>query len=207
MATLSNRSSGQIDRRAAVEEAILRAASDLLEEGSSFAGLSVEAVAKRAGIGRTAFYFYFPDKRALLARLTQDVVGRLYEHADTWWHGEGDAPEALRRSLRPIAALYLQHSALLGVVAEAAMYDDEVRAFWNQLLGRFIEATRERIERDQESGLAAPVPPLETASALVWMAERTLYQFSRDHPGGDAGPTVEALAQVFVRAVYGRLPG
>jgi AcrR family transcriptional regulator len=193
----------ELDRRAAAEAAILRAASDLIEEGSSFAGLSVEAIATRAGIGRTAFYFYFRDKRELLMRLTQEATGELFAESERWWHGDADLRDSLAQTIR----LYLEHAAVLRVVTEAAGYDDDVRAFWQALVGRFVDATTERIERDQAAGLAEPVPARETAAALIWMCERRLYQFARDDPDGDPSLLIDALAGVMLRSVYGRLPG
>ncbi|MEX2194450.1 MAG: helix-turn-helix domain-containing protein [Thermoleophilaceae bacterium] len=192
----------RVDRRAAAEAAILAAASDLLEEGSSFAGLSVEQIATRAGIGRTAFYFYFRDKSELLMRLTGEVTEALYEEADRWWHGDAELADSLER----IVAVYLEHKAVLRVVSEAAGYDDDVRAFWVALINRFVDATRERIEADQRAGSAVEVPAAETAMALVWMCERTLYHFSRDTPDADREPVTDALVQIFRRSIYGRLP-
>ena len=52
---------------------MLRATEQLLAEGSSYADLNVERIATAAGISRTAFYFYFRDKRDLLMRLAGDV--------------------------------------------------------------------------------------------------------------------------------------
>jgi AcrR family transcriptional regulator len=193
-------------RRETVEAAILAAAESLLAEGSSFAALSVEAIARRAQIGRTAFYFYFRDKREVLMRLAEEASAELYEQADLWWHGEGDAMEQLRSSLGHVVELYLRHAAVLRVVSEAATYDDEIRRFWQALVGRFIDATRERIERDQAAGMAAPVPPRATAAALVWMCDRTLYELACGDRAGDRGAIVEALTQIFLRAIYGRLP-
>ena len=60
-------------KREAIEADVLEATEALLEEGASFADLSIERIATRAGISRTAFYFYFRDKRELLMRLTEDV--------------------------------------------------------------------------------------------------------------------------------------
>ena len=189
-------------KREAVQADVLRATEELLAGGASWAELGVERIASGAGISRTAFYFYFRDKRELLVRLTGEVAGLLYAESDRWWHGDTDLRESLGQTVR----LYLEHAALLRVVAEAAAYDEEVRALWQSLVGRFVDATRERIERDQAAGLAAPVPPRETAMALVWMCERTLYQFARDTPDAEPGPLTEALAQVMLRAIYGRLP-
>lgn len=197
MATTDQRS-----RRAEAERAILGATDALLQEGHAFAGLTVERIAARAGIGRTAFYFYFRDKREVLARLSAEVTEELFREADSWWHGDAD----LRDSLRRVVDLYLSHRAVLRVMSETASYDDEMRTIWVGLANRFADATRERIEADQRRGLAAPVPAAETATALVWMCERTLYHLSREEPQPDAERVTEALVQIFLRSIYGRLP-
>jgi TetR/AcrR family transcriptional regulator, ethionamide resistance regulator len=188
-----------------VEQAILGAAEELLEEGASFVQLKVEEIAARAGIGRTGFYFYFRDKRALLMRLTDDVAEALYEQADRWWHGEGDGAEELRDILGPVVRLWLRHAPVLVAVVQTAGYDPEVRDFWRALAGRFVDATRDRIEREQAAGRAEPVPAAETAFALVWMTERACYQHA-DQDGGDPGTLIEALTGIWLRSVYGRLP-
>src|SRR5436190_201577 len=69
------------ERRAEVEAAILSAAEELLEEGTPFPRLKIEEVARRGGIGRTGFYFYFRDKRELLMRLAEDVAEALWGQA------------------------------------------------------------------------------------------------------------------------------
>jgi hypothetical protein len=42
---------------------------ELAEEGS-FRDLTVDGIARRAGLSRSAFYFYFPDKQDLTRRPT-----------------------------------------------------------------------------------------------------------------------------------------
>src|SRR3954471_2000654 len=85
----------QSDKRAAIEAAVLQATEALLAEGASFAELNIERIATRAGISRTAFYFYFKDKRQLLERLTEGVNEQLMAAASQWWSGESDIREAL----------------------------------------------------------------------------------------------------------------
>src|SRR3712207_6563928 len=112
----------QTEKRAAIESSVLRATEDLLTEGASFAELNIEKIATRAGISRTAFYFYFRDKRELLVRLTADVNGQLMDAASTWWSGDADLSTALHR----IASLYAEHGALLRAVVEVSTYDEAV---------------------------------------------------------------------------------
>ena len=55
------------------ELAILATAERLLEE-QQFAEISVDDLAKGAGISRPTFYFYFPSKDAVLLTLLERVI-------------------------------------------------------------------------------------------------------------------------------------
>ena len=55
------------------EQAILETAKRLLDE-RSFADISVDDLAKGAGISRPTFYFYFPSKDAVLVALVAQVI-------------------------------------------------------------------------------------------------------------------------------------
>jgi hypothetical protein len=136
-------------------------------------------------------------------RLTEDVAEQLYVEADRWYSGEGDPEDEMREALGKIAALYEQHSALLRVIVEVATYDDEVAAFWRAILGRFVEATEARMEVEQGAGRAPAYPPHATAFALVWMTERTFYQWLVQDPPFSRDEAVEALVGVWMRGVYG----
>ena len=182
----------QSEKRAAIEAAVLRATEELLGEGLSFAELGIERIATRAGISRTAFYFYFRDKRELLVRLTEDVNNELLAAAETWWSGDAD----LRTALGRIHVLYREHGALLRAVVEVSTYDAEIAGFWRNLVGRFVDATRDTIRRER--------PDLESADAiafsLCWMVERSFYQELVQERSDDL---VDALATIFERTVYG----
>src|SRR5919201_374391 len=136
-------------KRAAVQAAVLAATEELLAEGASYADLNIERIANRAGISRTAFYFYFRDKRELLMRLTGDVNELLFQQADIWFSGAGDPEPEMRAALTNIAALYAEHGVLLRAIVEVSTYDDEVAHAWHGLVGRFVDATRVRIEAER----------------------------------------------------------
>src|ERR1044071_9052485 len=67
------------------ERAILETAERLLEK-RSFHEISIDDLARGAGLSRPTFYFYFPSKEAVLLTL----VDRMVEEART---GQGDALE------------------------------------------------------------------------------------------------------------------
>ena len=186
-----------------MREAVQRATEDLLREGASYADLRIERIARRAGISRTAFYFYFRDKRDLLERMTEEVSNVLYAEADIWWSGSGDPAADLREALGNIAAVYAEHGVLLRAIVEVAGYDEEVARFWRSLVGRFVEATTRRLEQERAAGRAVVRRPGPTAFALCWMTERTLYQQLVQDGPVDGHELVEALAEIWVRSVYG----
>jgi AcrR family transcriptional regulator len=202
--TLSRRPEAPTEKRQAVEAAVLQAMEELLAEGAAYATLSVERIAKRAGISRTAFYFYFADKRELLMRLASKLSDELYHEADAWWSGAGDGPQQLTTALGKIAALYRAHGPLVRAVVEMSTYDDVVGAFWRTLVERFVSASAQRIASEIDVGRAdATLNPEATAFALVWMGERVLYEMlAQDGPVPD-DELVRALARIWIATVYG----
>jgi AcrR family transcriptional regulator len=193
-------------RHAAVRADVLRATEDLLAEGATWVDLSVERIAQRAGISRTAFYFYFATKRELLLRLTTQVSVQLYSEAERWFRGDGPPETLVREALLNILRIHREHEPLLRLIMTVAAHDDEVDIFWRELIDGFIAATRERIEQAQAEGLAPPIPAEATAFALVWMFERTCYEHQIQRRFTDE-EMVTALSHLFVRGVYGGSQG
>jgi AcrR family transcriptional regulator len=189
-------------KRAAVQAAVLRATEELLRDGTSYADLKVERIARGAGISRTAFYFYFRDKRDLLERLTEEVTAELYAQAAIWWSGSGDPAAELREALSRIAAVYGEHGVLLRAIVEVSTYDEDVARLWRSLVGRFVDATQRRIEEETTAGRAAVAQPAATAFALCWMTERTLYQQLVQELTIDVPDLVEALGAIWERSIY-----
>jgi AcrR family transcriptional regulator len=188
-------------KRAQVQADVLAATETLLAEGSSYADLNVERIATAAGISRTAFYFYFRDKRDLLMRLAGDVTELLYAQADIWFSGEGDDPEdEIREALTRIAALYQEHGTLIRAIVEVSTYEEDIATFWRGLLQRFVDATARRIEAEGHlpEGLAVP-----TAFALTWMVERTYYQQLVQDDPVPLESMVDAIVGIYRGTVYG----
>ena len=180
------------DKRREIEDNVLRATEALLGEGSRYADLGVERIATAAGISRTAFYFYFKDKRELLMRLTEEVTELLYAEADAWFTGAAPLDEALRR----VFALYEEHGPLLRAIVEVSTYEETTATFWRALVARFVGATEQRIA-------AAGGDPLARATAfsLVWMTERAYYEHlvQEDPPPRDE--LVDAIVRIWERAI------
>lgn len=169
------------DRR---EQALLDAMEAVLA-GQSLPRVSIDQIAARAGVGRTAFYFYFASKEAALAALVERSLAAIWQDAGPWLLGDGDEPARdLERGLRGLVDAWAAHGHLLRAVVEAASWDAEIMALWSGQIESFAEVVAKRISRDAERGLARVDDPRETAEALCWMNER--YCYVRVPPGASA---------------------
>lgn len=192
---------GRRRRREQVRADLLRAALELSREGS-FHDLTVDEIARAAGLSRSAFYTHFRDKHELLLVAVEEVADQLYRMADRWWHGEGPPAERVRQALAGVVGVYAEQAGLLRVVSEVSTYDEEVRAVWMRIMQRFIDATAEHIRDEQRVGLIPDIlDPESTAEGMVWMAERCNYIYL-----GRAERTPEqvlaSLAPVWTAALY-----
>ena len=90
----------RVSRATRREEIALRlfaAAERLLDEGTSFASISVEQLITGAEIARSTFYVYFEDKGALVLELADRVTRQVGEAASAWFKLQ---PGATRDDLR-----------------------------------------------------------------------------------------------------------
>ena len=71
------------------ESLILEAAREALAQ-EPFERITIDAIARRAFVSRTALYFYFPNKRAVIDRLIQLAFSEIYEAAAPYLDGAGD---------------------------------------------------------------------------------------------------------------------
>ena len=193
-------------KRAAIQATVLEATETLLREGASFADLNVERIARGAGISRTAFYFYFSDKRELLMRLSEDVTNELYEQADIWWSGDGDPADDIREAITRVATLYTEHAPLLRAIVEVSTYDEEVAGFW-RASSPASSTRRERRILDEQAAGNAPDDARQGGRLLAHLDGRARAATSSSSRSSRTRPTdlVEALAGIYVRTVYGRV--
>jgi AcrR family transcriptional regulator len=186
--------------REEVQEAVRGALVELLRE-STFKDVTVDELARTAGISRTAFYFYYRGKNEVLMAAAAETSAEVYAEADRWWHGEGPPEQLVRVALEGIAAVYLEHGDILRAAVEATTYDDEFRSFYTALIQRFVTATADHLRRELEAGRLRPLEPDSVAEALVWMVERCNHAFLllEDRPIRDV---VESLTTIWVHALY-----
>ena len=188
------------------EQAILATAERLLEE-RPLAEISVDDLAKGAGISRPTFYFYFKSKDAVLLSLLEPMI----ESADSEFVGAvqrlpADPRRIWRSGIKAFFVAFSSHRAIARAGTEALATSPEFRAMWNGFMGRWIEQTATMIAAERERG-AAPVTidPLDLATSLNQMNERTMMAaLMAEKPSVPHEQVVDTLTHIWVSSIYGQ---
>jgi TetR/AcrR family transcriptional regulator, ethionamide resistance regulator len=187
------------------EQAILATAERLLEE-RPFAEISVDDLAKGAGISRPTFYFYFPSKEAVLLTLIEPVITR----ADAEFDGAvqrlpADPRRVWRNGIEAFFTGFSSHRAVARAAMQALATSVEFRAMWSSFMQKWIDKTAAMISAERVRG-AAPetIPAADLAAALNKMNERTMMTtLSAEQPAVSEEHVVDTLTHVWVSSIYG----
>jgi TetR/AcrR family transcriptional regulator, ethionamide resistance regulator len=187
------------------ERAILATAEDLLGQ-RPLADVSVDDLARGAGISRPTFYFYFPSKDAVVLALLDRVVEEARASRSAALRRAGDDVRASwRGALEAVRSTFAAHPALISAVASLLATSAEVRALWAAVMEGFVEDTVVVIEAERARGAAPAGPPArDLAVALNWMNERVIHvTYAGQTPALPEEDLVDVLLTVWLRSVYG----
>ncbi|SEB63081.1 TetR/AcrR family transcriptional regulator [Streptomyces sp. TLI_105] len=118
--------------------ACLRAARELLEEDGS-AGLSLRAVARRAGVSATAPYRHYADREALVSAVAAEGYRELAEHL-TAAHPTPSTPDDLAAVATAYVRFALEHPALFrAMFAEPCDPTSEERVAATAAISEYVQ--------------------------------------------------------------------
>lgn len=190
------------------ELAILSTLERLLED-RALSDISVDDLAKGAGISRPTFYFYFPSKDAVLLTLFERVLaaadatleGRADDYATdpaAAWH---DGIYAFFAPLRAHLTV-----TLAGVAATTS--NAEMRELWSTFMQKWVDRAAAVITAERARG-AAPdtVPARDLATALNLMNERTMFaSYTGQRPSIAEDVALDTLVHIWITGIYGKTP-
>jgi AcrR family transcriptional regulator len=130
----------------AAQEAILKAANEILEE-KGIAGFAIETVAARAGVAKTTIYRWWPSKGALA------IAGFLAETAPKIFYNRTDSAIAdIRDQLKRVAAVYSGGTGrvLSAIIAEGQRDPTTIQAF----IEGYAQPRREEAKAILRAGVA-----------------------------------------------------
>ena len=190
------------------ELAILTTAERLLGE-RPFGAISVDDLARGAGISRPTFYFYFASKDAVLLTLLDRVVAEADAATHAAFAGRPSGPrDGWRRAITAYYDAFRAHRSLTLVWSEARSTNAEIRDLWARVFEGWVRRGAEAIEAERLRGAAPSGPPArDLAVALTSMNERVLYAtFTGDGPAVAETGAVDVLLEIWLRAIYGTAP-
>jgi AcrR family transcriptional regulator len=190
------------------EAAILATAVRLLEH-KKFADISVDDLARGAGLSRPTFYFYFASKDAVLLSLLDPLI----RQADKEFDGAAQRlPEDPRRVWRngidAFFSSFGSHSVVARAGTEAIATSPDVRSVWSAFMQKWINQTAEMIVAERKRG-AAPdtIPAHDLATSLNLMNERAMTATLVAEDGAvPQDRIVDTLTHIWVTSIYGRTP-
>ena len=166
-------------------ERVLEAAKAVFSAGGPDA--SLEAVARRAGVGIGTLYRHFPTREALFEAVYRREVQQLGELAEQL-KSEPDPVEALRRWLRSNVEFVGTKKGMTTALALAVKPSSELTAFSFERLTRAVGALLDRAVA--AGAIRADVSPEDLLRALIGMC------YMHDQPGWQT--SVMRLLDVFV---------
>jgi TetR/AcrR family transcriptional regulator, ethionamide resistance regulator len=190
------------------ELAILETAERLLEQ-RPLADISVDDLAKGAGISRPTFYFYFPSKDAALLTLFERVI----IEADATIQGRADEPpsdpaRSWRDGIYAFMESFRAHRAVALAGLSGRTTSPELRALWSTFMQKWVSHIAEVIEAERARGAApATIPAHDLSAVLNLMNERAMIAaFSGEQPAMTEATALDTLVHVWVTSIYGEAP-
>ncbi|MFI6214526.1 TetR/AcrR family transcriptional regulator [Nocardia brasiliensis] len=185
------------------EAAILDTARRLLAE-QPLSSITIDQLAKGAGLSRSAFYFYFDSRDAVVHALVGASLVGLSAIVE-----EFDRTTPPRAAIRHAVARYLQRwrteGTLLRAFAPASSRDAHLDDTWRATHADIHQRIVALIDTERAADRAPAGPPDSgaLAAALLAMMWRAGYEYAADEPDvAETERRVDALTAVFVRTIW-----
>jgi AcrR family transcriptional regulator len=194
-------------RKGDVRETQILDALERLLATTPFVELTMDDIAKQAALSRSALYFYFASKEAVLSALHHRMYTAMARTTEPLTVA-GDASEgAMRAAIEQVCHNWRTHDHALRTFHETAMVSADFGTQWRERLDSHVAVLTDLITTEREAGRAAPSPPTARAiaSAWFWMLESQCYElFRRQHERAEEVELVDTLTTLWCRAIGSR---
>jgi AcrR family transcriptional regulator len=182
----------------------LLAALEAYLERSSLDDINIADISRRAGVTRSAFYFYFENKAAAVAALYEEMYDEGLGAAELLG-GEGSVHDRISSAIRAIFVGWGQRKHLYRAILDARAQSPAVRDQWDAFQQSYVELVAGLIRDERDSGVAPDGPDAHAlATALLDLNDRTLERLVRAPAGFDWDTHLESVVHVWLASIYGR---
>lgn len=186
------------DRR----NALLGAFDQLLRE-QSLEEINVVEISKRAGVTRSAFYFYFESKAMAVMALMQDLYDAAAEVNDVLVKAEGEPDERIQSAIRMLFDSVDNSPHTYRALLEARAASPTVRQMWDAGRADFASVIAGMIATERAAGRATEGPAAEAlASVLLDLNDHALERHSLGS-GPPRDEHIQALTFIWLQSIYG----
>lgn len=189
-------------RRAAILDSLNH---HLIETG--FEALNIAHVAGRAGVSRSAFYFYFENKAAAVAALMEPMYDDVFAANDILTSTAEPPRWRVRAMLDALLDTGEQHRHLFQAMLEARAASAAVREIWDTARESFTPTVAAMISAERSAGRApGGADPAVLASLLLEFNDRLLERFTVGGPL-TREQLVDGAQALWLGTIYGTAAG
>ena len=182
--------------------ALLRAFDELLRE-QTLEEVNVAEISRRAGVTRSAFYFYFESKAVAVMALMADLYDEASDATDLLVKAEGEPEARLRAVITRLFDSVDKTPHTYRALLEARATHQGVREVWEAGRAEFAGMVAEMIDRERAAGHATDGPDATGLAAVL--LDLNDHAVERHAVGG--GPPreshIDALTHIWMRSIYG----
>jgi AcrR family transcriptional regulator len=208
--TESGRWDRLVDRRAAsggdARRAALLEAFDALLREQTLEEVNVAEISRRAGVTRSAFYFYFESKAMAVMALMQGLYDAAADANELLVKAEGEPAARIHAAITMLFDSVDASPHTYRALLEARAASPTVREMWDAGLAEFAGVIAGMIGTERAAGRAVPGPGEESlAQVLLDLNDHSLQRHSLG-----TGPArvdhIDALTAIWLRTIYGTDP-
>jgi AcrR family transcriptional regulator len=187
------------ERRAALLAALDH---HLLEGDGALDSINIADISRRAGVTRSAFYFYFESKAAAVAALSEEMYDASLAAA-AHLAADGTPADNIEAVIRTLFGAWEKHQHLYRAMLDARSTSPAVRQMWESDRASFVAPVASIITSERDAGRALAGADAEAlASVLLELNDRMLERLAL---GGDVPreTLVETVVSIWLRSIYG----
>lgn len=165
--------------------------------------VNIAEIAREAGVGRSAFYFYFENKAAAVAALTERMIDETYAVHDDFIRGGADPQQRIGQMLDGLIDTWQRHRHVFRAMLDARGASPMIREIWDSARESFVGSIAEMIRADRAAGLARGGADADVLAVLLLeFNDRLLERLSW---GSELTPQQlrDGAADIWLATIYG----
>lgn len=184
--------------------ALLESLEDLLQE-SGLDSINIADISRRAGVTRSAFYFYFESKHLAVAALMEQVYDGALVATQRFADPDLAPAERVRGMVTTLFDTVEAHTHLFRAMLEARGQSAAVRDMWDADRQSFVDLVADLVRTERSAGRAPDGPDADALAAmLLELNDRALERLTLGTL--DRRTLEDAVVSIWVRSIFATDP-